>query len=282
MRRKTITVVLIVIMLIGLSLLLYPTASDYWVSCVQSKTMVEYTETVANNDDMDNRRLWSEAVSYNESLAKTGFRWSMTDEDKETYNQILNVGSKGMMSYIEIPKINCRLPICHGIEEENLKTAVGHLPGTSLPVGGTSSHCVLSAHRGLPSARLFTDLEKLEEGDEFLIQTLDEVLTYKVDQIQVVEPSDLDKLMITDGMDYCTLVTCTPYGINTHRLLVRGVRVETATIDGEPTPLERVQPTPDIPVVLLAVPVILVLVIVLLIIMKRRKHKDMKSKLKEN
>ena len=195
----------------------------------------------------------------------------MTDEEEEAYNQLLNIGSSGIMSYIEIPKINCSLPICHGVDEQSLKTSVGHLAGTSLPVGGQGSHCVLSGHRGLPSARLFTDLDKLEEGDVFRIQTLDRVLTYEVDQIQVVEPSDLTKLKIIDGMDYCTLVTCTPYGINTHRLLVRGRRVETEEAAEELTPVEEVRLNPIVTVPIVAVPAVLVLLIVLLICTKRRK-----------
>ena len=271
MRKRITTIILVVILLTGLSLLLYPTVSNAWISYLQSKAMAEYTETVANNDDTDNERLWSEAVSYNESLSGSGIRWEMTDEEEEAYNQLLNIGSSGIMSYIEIPKINCSLPICHGVDEQSLKTSVGHLAGTSLPVGGQGSHCVLSGHRGLPSARLFTDLDKLEEGDVFRIQTLDRVLTYEVDQIQVVEPSDLTKLKIIDGMDYCTLVTCTPYGINTHRLLVRGRRVETEEAAEELTPVEEVRLNPIVTVPIVAVPAVLVLLIVLLICTKRRK-----------
>ena len=271
MRKRITTIILVVILLTGLSLLLYPTVSNAWISYLQSKAMAEYSETVANNDDTDNERLWSEAVSYNESLSGSGIRWEMTDEEEEAYNQLLNIGSSGIMSYIEIPKINCSLPICHGVDEQSLKTSVGHLAGTSLPVGGQGSHCVLSGHRGLPSARLFTDLDKLEEGDVFRIQTLDRVLTYEVDQIQVVEPSDLTKLKIIDGMDYCTLVTCTPYGINTHRLLVRGRRVETEEAAEELTPVEEVRLNPIVAVPIIAVPAVLVLLIVLLICTKRRK-----------
>ena len=271
MRKRITTIILVVILLTGLSLLLYPTVSNAWISYLQSKAMAEYTEAVANNDDTDNERLWSEAVSYNESLSGSGIRWEMTGEEEEAYNQLLNIGSSGIMSYIEIPKINCSLPICHGVDEQSLKTAVGHLAGTSLPVGGQGSHCVLSGHRGLPSARLFTDLDKLEEGDVFRIQTLDRVLTYEVDQIQVVEPSDLTKLKIIDGMDYCTLVTCTPYGINTHRLLVRGRRVETEEAAEELTPVEEVRLNPIVTVPIVAVPAVLVLLIVLLICTKRRK-----------
>ena len=225
MKRHITTAILVLLLLTGLGLLLYPTVSDYWNSLHQSRAVTAYAETVANIDNDEYERLWAEATAYNADLARTGVLWRMTDEQTQAYNSVLDVSDSGMMAYIEIPKINCSLPIYHGTGESVLQIAIGHLEGTSLPVGGESTHCVLSGHRGLPSARLFTDLDDLVEGDEFLIRTLDEVLTYEVDQIRVVLPSDLSELNIVEGRDYCTLVTCTPYGINTHRLLVRGRRV---------------------------------------------------------
>ena len=152
-------------------------------------------------------------------------RYALTEEQKERYEKLLNVSGDGIMAYIEIPKIGCRLPIYHGTKESALQIAAGHLEWSSLPVGGESAHCVISGHRGLPRAKLFTDLDKMEEGDQFFITVLNKRLTYEVDQIQVVEPEEVEDLAIEKGKDYVTLVTCTPYAINTHRLLVRGHRI---------------------------------------------------------
>ncbi len=228
MKRKIPTVLLAFIMLLGLSLLLYPTASNYWNSFRQTTAIMNYADHVDTMDPEECEKLLTEARLYNENLFKEGQSGSLTDEDAEVYNNLLNWNGNGMMGYIEIPSINCRLPIYHGTEESVLQEAVGHLNWTSLPVGGESTHSVLSGHRGLPSAKLFTDLIELEKGDIFRLVVLNEVLTYEVDQILTVEPQETDALMITEGQDYCTLVTCTPYGINTHRLLVRGHRIETS------------------------------------------------------
>ena len=273
MRKRITTVVLIVILLTGLSLLLYPSVSDYWNSLHQSRAVIAYAGDVADIDDEEYGRLWSEAVSYNQELAGSGMLWTMTEEEAERYNSILNVGASGMMSFIEIPKIGCSLPVYHGTDETVIQTSVGHIPGSSLPVGGESTHCILSSHRGLPSARQFTDLDKLSEGDEFLIRTLDETLTYEVDQIRVVEPSDLSSLQIVEGMDYCTLVTCTPYGINTHRLLVRGRRVDTIDTARTRVPADAVQLDTMMVAPFVAAPLILLLVIILLISTGRRQSR---------
>ena len=272
MRKHLPTIILIVIFLAGLSLLLYPSFSDYWNTFHQSRAVVAYAETVANIDDEEYERLLSEAVIYNEDLARSGILWTMTDEDTERYEKTLDIGATGMMSYIEIPKINCSLPVYHGIEESVLQTSIGHIAGSSLPVGGESTHCVLSGHRGLPSAKLFTDLDKLVEGDEFLIRTLDEVLTYEVDQIRVVEPTDLSDIQIVDGMDYCTLVTCTPYGINTHRLLVRGHRIETANMTEARVTADAIQLETVVVAPFVAIPIILLLLIILVIYTGRQKR----------
>ena len=273
MRKHITTIILVVIMLAGLSLLLYPSFSDYWNSFHQSRAVVAYAETVANIDDEEYERLWQQAERYNDKLVKSGIKWTMSDADMAEYNSTLSIGESGMMSYIEIPKINCSLPIYHGIEESVLQTAIGHIAGTSLPVGGESTHCVLSGHRGLPSAKLFTNLDQLIEGDIFLIRTMDEILTYEVDQIRVVEPTDLSNLQIVSGMDYCTLVTCTPYGINTHRLLVRGHRVETVNESEARVTADAIQLEPEVVAPIVAVPIILLLLTVLLISTgRRRKH----------
>lgn len=273
MRKHITTIILVVIMLAGLSLLLYPSFSDYWNSFHQSRAVVAYAETVANIDDEEYERLWQQAERYNDKLVKSGIKWTMSDAEMAEYNSTLSIGESGMMSYIEIPKINCSLPIYHGIEESVLQTAIGHIAGTSLPVGGESTHCVLSGHRGLPSAKLFTNLDQLIEGDIFLIRTMDEILTYEVDQIRVVEPTDLSNLQIVSGMDYCTLVTCTPYGINTHRLLVRGHRVETVNESEARVTADAIQLEPEVVAPIVAVPIILLLLTVLLISTgRRRKH----------
>lgn len=230
-----LTIILVLVFLVGLSLLLYPTVSDYWNSLHQSRAITGYTEQVAGLDSDTYDRLWAEAEAYNETLLDKADRFLMSDEELEEYEQLLSVSGSDVIGYIKIDKIDCYLPIYHGTSESVLQVGVGHLEGSSLPVGGESTHCVVSGHRGLPSARLFTDLDRLEEGDTLRLYVLDEILTYEVDQIRVVEPTDVEELAIEEGKDYCTLVTCTPYGINTHRLLVRGHRVETVE---EPTEVQ--------------------------------------------
>ena len=226
MKKKDFsTIALIVVFFVGVSVLLYPTVSDYWNSLHQSQAIATYADSVENMDEQDYEKLWDAAVSYNQKLFQSGHGLGLKDEEKEEYNELLDVSGTGIMSYIEIPKIKCSLPIYHGTDEGVLQIAVGHIEGSSLPVGGLNTHCVLSGHRGLPSAKLFSNLDKLEEGDIFMIRTLDQTLTYEVDQIRIVLPDEVEDLKIEEGKDLCTLVTCTPYGINTHRLLVRGHRV---------------------------------------------------------
>lgn len=226
MKKKDFsTIALIVVFFVGVSVLLYPTVSDYWNSLHQSQAITTYADSVENMDEQDYEKLWDAAVSYDQKLFQSGHGLGLKDEEKEEYNELLDVSGTGIMSYIEIPKIKCSLPIYHGTDEGVLQIAVGHIEGSSLPVGGLNTHCVLSGHRGLPSAKLFSNLDKLEEGDIFMIRTLDQTLTYEVDQIRIVLPDEVDDLKVEEGKDLCTLVTCTPYGINTHRLLVRGHRV---------------------------------------------------------
>lgn len=220
------SIFLILVLIVGVSLLLYPTVSDYWNSFHQSRAIASYAEAVAEVDEVDYEKMWQEAQKYNESLLDKSNRWILTEEEREHYNEILNVGGTGIMGYVEIPGINVSLPIYHGVDEGILQVAIGHIEGSSLPVGGAGTHCVISGHRGLPSAKLFTDIDELVEGDLFMMRVLDETLTYEVDQIRIVEPSELQNLEIEEDKDLCTLVTCTPYGINSHRLLVRGHRVE--------------------------------------------------------
>ena len=234
MRKRLTDILLILIFVIGLSLLLYPTLSDYWNSFHQSRAIASYAKEVANIGSDDYSLIWNSATEYNKKLKTKENRFIMSDGEKDEYNSLLNISGSGIMGYIEIPEISCSLPIYHGTDEAVLQIAVGHIEGTSLPTGGKGTHCVLSGHRGLPSAKLFSDLDKLAAGDVFTLRVLDEVLTYEVDQIRIVEPYQVDDLEIAEGEDYCTLITCTPYGINTHRLLVRGHRIEnlagTATV----------------------------------------------------
>ena len=275
-KRRLTTAILLVIFVVGLGLILYPSFSNYWNNLHQTRAVVHYAEVVADMDDEIYEAMRAEAVDYNAKLTRTGIRWKLTDEEREEYNATLNLSETGMMAYIEIPKINCTLPIYHGTEDKALQIAIGHLEGSSLPVGGFSTHCLLSGHRGLPSARLFTDLDKLVEGDDFLIYTLDDVLTYEVDQIRVVLPTDVSELAIVAGMDYCTLITCTPYGINTHRLLVRGHRIETdipeshyVRVTADATQIENVVVAPFV-----AVPLLIILLIMFMLVTGKRKRRD--------
>ena len=276
MKKKTgspITILLILILLAGVSLLLYPTVSDYWNSFHQSRAIASYAEQVANIDDAQYEELWDAARDYNQSLLHRPNDFILSDEQQEIYKSLLDIGGNGIMGYIEIPVIDVMLPIYHGTKESVLQIAVGHLDWTSLPGGGAGSHCVLSGHRGLPSARLFTDLDKLKVGDVFMLHVLNEILTYEIDQILIVEPQDTDPLLIEPGKDLCTLITCTPYGINSHRMLVRGHRIESqeeAKVIRITADALRIEPLMVAPFV--AVPILLVLLIILLL-PKQKKGK---------
>ena len=265
MKKHLPTIVLVLIFCIGLSLLLYPTVSDYWNSLHQSRAISNYADAVAALDNEDYDRILESARNYNQNLAKNGTSWNLTEEQKEEYEKQLCVDDTGIMSYIEIPSIDCSLPIYHGTDEGVLQKAIGHIAGSSLPVGGKSTHCVLSGHRGLPSAKLFTDLDQLKEGENFLLRTLDETLTYQVDQILIVEPNELQALQIEEGEDLCTLVTCTPYGVNSHRLLVRGHRIANqADASYVRVTADAVQIDPVLVAPVVGVPILIILLIGLL------------------
>ena len=225
MKKHLSTIILVLVLVLGLGIMLYPTVSDWWNSFHQTRAIASYSDTVATMDNELYDQLWQEAEAYNAALAQKANPYFFTEEDQALYDSTLNVSGTGIMGYIDIPEIKCTLPIYHGTSHAVLQIAVGHVEGTSLPVRGGGTHCVLSGHRGLPSARLFTDLDQLVAGDLFLLQILDETLTYEVDQIRIVLPTEVSDLTIEKGKDYCTLVTCTPYGVNSHRLLVRGHRV---------------------------------------------------------
>ena len=272
-KKEFSTIALIIVFFVGVSVLLYPTVSDYWNSLHQSQAIATYADSVENMDEQDYEKLWDAAVSYNQKLFQSGHGLGLKDEEKEEYNELLDVSGTGIMSYIEIPKIKCSLPIYHGTDEGVLQIAVGHIEGSSLPVGGLNTHCVLSGHRGLPSAKLFSNLDKLEEGDIFMIRTLDQTLTYEVDQIRIVLPDEVDDLKIEEGKDLCTLVTCTPYGINTHRLLVRGHRVANQEeAEAVRVTADAMQVDNRIVAICIAVPVLVLLLIYVAFGGRRRKR----------
>lgn len=271
-KKNISTIILMLILLTGLSLLLYPTLSDYWNSFHQSRAIASYAEAVAEINNVDYRKLWNDAVRYNRDLSKNANHWFLTDEEREEYESLLDVSGNGIMGYIEIPSIKVSLPIYHGVDEGILQIAVGHIEGTSLPVGGLGTHCVVSGHRGLPSAKLFTNLDELTKGDLFLMRVLDETLTYEVDQILIVEPEDTSALEFEKGKDLCTLVTCTPYGINSHRLLVRGHRIEnqeTASSIRVTADAQQIEPVVVAPI--LAVPILLILLLWMLVHYRKRR-----------
>ena len=229
---------LLLILLIGAAIAGYPAFSEYWNSMHQSRAIMGYAERVAELSNDEYMDVWNDSLEYNRRLAADPNPWDMSDEEMDEYEKQLNVDGTGNMGFISIPKISVNLPVYHGTSDSVLQTSIGHIDGTSLPCGSVhsnpedysevefASHSVLSGHRGLPSAKLFSDLDAMEEGDVFYLTILDQTLTYQVDKITVIVPEDSSELVLFPGKDYCTLMTCTPYGVNTHRLLVRGVRVE--------------------------------------------------------
>lgn len=266
MKNKLTTILLIPALFAGLSLLLYPTVSDYWNSLHASQAVADHAENVRNLEAEKYEQVLQDAKSYNQMLPYEQTTFALSEEEKEAYDALLDISGTGVMGYIEIPTVNISLPVYHGTEDAVLQIAVGHLEWSSLPVGGESTHCVLSGHRGLPSAKLFTNLDKLVAGDKFIMRVLDEVLTYEVDQILIVEPTDVSTLMIEAGKDLCTLVTCTPYGINSHRLLVRGHRIENQEeAQAIRVTSDAIQIEPLIVAPAVALPMLLVLLMILLV-----------------
>ena len=271
MKKHLSTILLVLIFIIGLCILLYPAVSDYWNAQVQSRAIVDYEAALQNLTQEDYTAYIEEADKYNAAIVELNYPLMYYDEldareDLTLYEDILDIQGNGIFGYINIDKIGVHLPVYHGTSDAVLNVAVGHIEGTSVPAGGPSTHTVLSAHRGLPSAKLFTDLDEMEIGDVFTITVLDRVLTYEVHEIQIVLPNEVDSLYVQDGEDLCTLVTCTPYGINTHRLLVHAHCIETV----EPKPeiyvpadaylIDSLIVTP-----IVAIPMLLVLLVVLLI-----------------
>lgn len=286
MKGKWLTVILIVILIAGLSLLLYPTFSSYWNSMHATKTIATYAQEMENLDEAELVQMWEAAVEYNRHFrgsSESSFDsngHTLSGEQLEQYMSLLNIGDTGMMGYVDIESIGVSLPIYHGTSDGVLQVAAGHLDWTSLPVGGESTHCVISGHRGLPSAKLFTDLDKLHEGEIFTMTILNQVLTYEIDQIRIVEPQNTQDLLIESGKDYCTLLTCTPYGINTHRLLVRGHRIATAeNLTGVRVVSEAMQIEP---LLVASVMAALPLLILIILVLTRKKKTPVLSEVRHH
>lgn len=282
-RNVISTAILVVLLLVGLSVMLYPTVSDWWNSRVQTRAIATYNQSVEQMDTGDKERLLMEAHSYNATLSHLTAPFTNW-EDAGNYDKVLDISGTGIMGYISIPKIQVELPIYHGTSAEVLNVAVGHLQGSSFPVGGENTHAVISAHRGLPSAKLFSDLDQLVEGDTFTVTILDEVLTYEVEKIFIVKPDELDKLAIIPGGDYVTLMTCTPYGVNSHRLLVRAHRVDTVYPHNVKVAADAVQLDSMSVVPFIAAPLFVGLLVFWIVSSRRRKtcsRRELLAKLKE-
>lgn len=272
-KKNLFTVIMASGLIIGVGLLMYPTLSNYWNSFHQTRAIMEYNDAVTSMSKDDYEVILKKARAYNRHLATTGIIWKMDDDQRREYDSLLKINGTEVMAYVSMPKFHIRVPVYHGTDEAVLQVAIGHLEGSSLPVGGKSTHCLISGHRGLPSARLFTDLDKVKEGDTWTITTLNETLTYECDQIRIVEPDDISALQIIKGKDLCTLITCTPYGINTHRLLIRGHRIPNADGAADLT-ADAIQIEPVYVAPVMAVPALIILIAVMLLSAKRSKSFD--------
>ena len=279
MKKITQNLLLAGMFIVGLSLLLYPTISNWWNSSHQSKAVSSYVEVVETIDKNKYEEQWKAAEEYNKKLALSPQQnVFLSKADEAEYKSLLKVQDTDVMGYIEIPIIDCVLPMYHGTDEEQLHAGVGHLEWTSLPVGGESTHAVVSGHRGVPSAKLLSNLDKVVEGDYFVLHVLNEMLTYQVDQILIVEPDDVDDLYIQKGEDLCTLVTCTPYGVNSHRLLVRGHRVDNGAVESLKIASDATQIDPTIVAVFVGIIVLGIILIGMSISSKISYSKDKSKK----
>ena len=275
-KMKTGTIILIVVCFVGLCALLYPTVADYWNKNIATSAISKYVDMTVHIKKEDYQKYWSDAIQYNKDLLELDNVLAIPESMQDRYNRCLNVNGLNIMGYIDIPKINVSLPIYHGTSDTVLSNAVGHLDWTSLPTGGPGTHCCLSGHRGLVKAKLFSDLDMLHEGDYFTLKVLNETLTYEVDQIRTVEPDVITDLAIEEDKDYCTLITCTPYGINTHRLLVRGHRIDNIYGDANVVS-EAVQIDQLIVAVILAVPILFALFMMVML----KKPEPSKKKIEQ-
>lgn len=274
--NKRNTIIMIVLFFIGLLTLFYPTLSNYYNEKMGSKTIYNYESILNSYDTNKFKQIKKDAINYNKKLSK--LKEPLLDyDDLKNYNKVLNVNNEGMIGYLSIDKIRVEIPIYHGTNNDTLNSFVGHIEGTSLPIGGKGTHSVLSAHRGLPSAKLFSDLDRLELGDTFKITVLDEVLTYEVDKISIVKPNNSKELKIDKNNDYVTLLTCTPYGINTHRLLVRGKRVDN-NINKIYITTEGFKLNKLIVIPILTLPIIILLILIIIIKPVKKNNEDIYSK----
>lgn len=280
MRKHRSTIIFLIVFLTGLSLLLYPSVANYVNEKHATRAIADYREAVSAMPEEDYAAYCQAAEEYNAKLADSPEDFTLTDGEMQEYASLLNPTGTGIMGYVDIPSIGVSLPIYHGTDDAVLRIGAGHIPGSSLPVGGGSTHCVLSGHRGLPSAKLFTNLDQLQTGDIFLLHVLDQTLEYEVDQIQIVEPEDVSSLGIAQGEDYCTLVTCTPYGINTQRLLVRGHRVPYSEAASSQVPADTAAVDPLLLTAVIAAPAALILFTVLRRRAARPKEKQRGVRLK--
>lgn len=278
MKKKIFAIVLIMFAISGVSLLLYPTVSDYINTLNQSRAITKYNSSVSTLDKDEYQKIINSAKEYNSALSSKPTNFYMSSDELKNYFNQLNFSDNGVIGFVEIPKLNCSIPIFHGTDEGVLQSGVGHLEWSSLPIGGVSTHSVISGHRGLPSAKLFSDLDLLENGDHFTLTILNEVLTYEVDQILIVEPQENKELRIVKGMDYCTLVTCTPYGVNSHRMLVRGHRVKNADDDTTKVSADALQIDYLIVSSFIAIPTLLIVLIVLVVKTFRHRNENRRDK----
>lgn len=261
------TIILVLILVAGVGIFLYPSVSDWWNSMHATRAIAGYVDAVADMSGQEKEDMINAARAYNEKLPN-GVNFNLTDGEYAEYESLLDITGTGIMGYVQITAIGVNLPVYHSVDEGVLQIAVGHIPGSSLPVGGERTHAILSGHRGLPSAKLFSDLDQIVEGDTFTLNIMDQTITYMVDQIRIVLPEETDELAITDGKDYCTLVTCTPYGINTHRMLVRGKRID--NIIGEVVVVSEAVRIPNYIVApAICIPLLFIILLIMLIYYRR-------------
>lgn len=274
-KKKIPTIIFVCVVIIGILIMLYPVFISMINARKESRIIAEYSNKVNELRETNYDYLLEEARLYNQTLTNDNIvdAFTGTKEENEEYEKLLNINNDGVIGYLKIPKINVNLPIYHGTSTKVLEKGIGHMNASSLPIGGEGTHSILSGHRGLPSSRLFSDLNQLEIGDMFYIHVLNQVLAYKVDQIKVVEPSNIEYLKMEEGHDYITLVTCTPYAINTHRLLVRGTRVEYNNEEEKSIKVDKKLSASDLTLIGGLITVVIIIIACLLIIKKIKNHK---------
>lgn len=275
MKGKKLTIILIIVFLLGVGIMLYPTVSNMWNTRFSNRAINSYDEALVLMKDTDYTEYWEAAEAFNELVKARGTVANIPEDELNSYMEQIDPIGNGMMGYVSIDSIDVRLPIYHTVDEAILQFAVGHLPESSLPTGGIGNHTALSGHRGLPSAKLFTDLDKLSEGDLFVLTVLDRILTYEIDQIKIVNPEEIQDLAIDPNEDYCTLITCTPYGVNSHRMLLRGHRTENvAGVTRHLVPSDATTVDTLLVSVAIAIPILIVLVIGVFVSTSKRRKKD--------